>query len=193
MEHASAAEKPFIPVKDSGFDDRNRASETPSLSSFTLNDVRNATRQSNDAERSLGNLELSNTNIQKADGHSHEKPSNQPADGVSSGVSVSDILGNLPPENNRKQIDQLIKQGWSMVPNDQARVGDIVYGGNSEKDSRSSGDKGHFGIVANEGRVLHSSPNGHWREEQMTGSSVEDRQRIHPWAVLRRPQTVEKR
>lgn len=91
--------------------------------------------------------------------------------------------------NVGKLSDQLIKQGWSMVPADQAKAGDIVYGGRLGKDWRAGGGNAHIGIVGKDGKIWHNdSATGKWQQDSMADSFPDGKYGNQVW-VLRPPQT----
>ncbi|MDZ4837292.1 MAG: hypothetical protein SGJ27_26195 [Candidatus Melainabacteria bacterium] len=91
--------------------------------------------------------------------------------------------------NVGKLTDQLIKQGWSMVPADQAKAGDIIYGGRLGKDWKAGGGNAHVGIVGKDGKVWHNdSASGNWQQDSIASSFQEGKFGNQVW-VLRPPQT----
>ena len=109
-------------------------------------------------------------------------------------ASVSMVLQDLgykyaDSANVGKLSEQLIKQGWSMVPADQAKPGDVVYGGRLGKDWRAGGGNAHVGIVGKDGKVWHNdSASGKWQQDSMADSFPEGKYGNQVW-VLRPPQT----
>jgi hypothetical protein len=91
--------------------------------------------------------------------------------------------------NVGKLSDQLIKQGWSMVPADQAKPGDVIYGGRLGKDWKAGGGNAHIGIVGKDGTVWHNdSASGKWQADSVANSFPEGKYGKQVW-VLRPPQT----
>lgn len=109
-------------------------------------------------------------------------------------ASVSMVLQDLgynyaDSANVGKLSDQLVKQGWSMVPADQAKPGDVVYGGKLGKDWRAGGGNAHVGIIGKDGKVWHNnSASGKWQQDSMADSFPESKYGNQVW-VLRPPQT----
>jgi len=110
-------------------------------------------------------------------------------------AAVSTILQDLgykgaDSANVGKLSDQLIKEGWQMVPLDKAQPGDVIYGGRLGKDWRAGGGNAHVGIIGKDGEVWHNdSATGNWQKDSVASSFPEGKYGNQVW-VLRPPPEV---
>lgn len=87
---------------------------------------------------------------------------------------------------------QLIDQGWKSVPLDQAKEGDIIYGGKLGKDWRAGGGNAHIGVIGPDGKILHNNPKtGVWTADSKEESFPPGTYGNQVW-VLRPPEGAPK-
>ncbi len=109
-------------------------------------------------------------------------------------ASVSTILQNLGYNNADSAnvgtlSNQLLKQGWKMVPLSEAQPGDVVYGGKVGKDWRQGGGNAHVGIVGEDGKFWHNqSATGLWKADSIRDGFPKEQYGNQVW-VLRPPET----
>ncbi len=91
--------------------------------------------------------------------------------------------------NVGKLSSQLEQKGWQKVPLDQAKPGDVIYGGRLGKDWRAGGGNAHIGIVGQDGKVWHNdSKTGNWQADSVASSFPPEKYGEQVW-VLRPPQS----